>query len=422
LTILPAIDESIIMSNMKKIIFLFSLIAALFVLVLPLRAARAETVYFFYGDGCPHCAKEEVFLDNLTKTRSDVKVNSFEVWHNQGNLALLAEVGKALSADVSGVPLTVVGDKSITGFLSEETTGRQIERYLDQCRIEGCPDVVGGVIQGLRNPVPKEEEANTETAEAADGRSEILNKIDLPIFGEVETKNLSLPVLTVVIGALDGFNPCAMWVLVFLISLLLGMQNRRRMWILGAAFIMASAAVYFIFMAAWLNLLLFLGFLIWIRVIIGLVALGSGGYHLREWWTNRAGYCKVTGSEKRRRIFEKLKRITQNKSFFIALVGIILLAFAVNLVEAICSAGLPAVYTQILALSDLPVLSYYLYILLYVLIFMLDDLIIFIAAMVTLRATGLSGRYSRFSNLIGGLAMLIIGLLLIFKPEWLMFG
>ena len=282
--------------------------------------------------------------------------------------------------------------------------------------------MVGGVIQGLRNPVPKEEEANTETAEAADGRSEILNKIDLPIFGEVETKNLSLPVLTVVIGALDGFNPCAMWVLVFLISLLLGMQNRRRMWILGAAFIMASAAVYFIFMAAWLNLLLFLGFLIWIRVIIGLVALGSGGYHLREWWTNRAGYCKVTGSEKRRRIFEKLKRITQNKSFFIALVGIILLAFAVNLVEAICSAGLPAVYTQILALSDLPVLSYYLYILLYVLIFMLDDLIIFIAAMVTLRATGLSGRYSRFSNLIGGLAMLIIGLLLIFKPEWLMFG
>lgn len=410
---------------MKKIIFLFSLTAAFFVLVLPLQAARAEAVYFFYGDGCPHCAKEEFFLDNLTKTRSDVKVNSFEVWHNQGNLALLVEVGKVLRADISGVPFTVVGDKSLSGFLNEETTGRQIERYLDQCKFDGCRDIVGEVIQDLRNPGAKAEEITNETAETAetaDGRSDILNKIDLPIFGEVETKDFSLPVLTIVIGALDGFNPCAMWVLVFLISLLLGMQNRRRMWILGTAFIMTSAAVYFIFMAAWLNLLLFLGFLIWIRVIIGLVALGSGGYHLREWWTNRSGYCKVTGSQKRQRIFEKLKKITQNKSFWVALVGIILLAFAVNLVEAICSAGLPAVYTQILALSDLSAFSYYFYILLYILIFMLDDLIVFIIAMITLRATGLSGKYGRFSNLIGGLVMLIIGLLLIFRPEWLMFG
>ena len=168
--------------------------------------------------------------------------------------------------------------------------------------------------------------------------------------------------------------------------------------------------------------LLFLGFIVWIRIIIGLVALGSGGYNLREWWVNREAYCKVTKNEKRQRIFTKLKEITQNKKFLMALGGIILLAFAVNLVEAICSAGLPAIYTQILTLSDLSTLGYYSYILLYILVFMLDDLIVFFIAMITLKAVGLSGKFSRASNLIGGILMLIIGLILIFKPEWLMFG
>ena len=223
-------------------------------------------------------------------------------------------------------------------------------------------------------------------------------------------------------AALDGFNPCAMWVLIFLISLLLGMANRKRMWILGSAFILASAAVYFAFMVAWLNILLFLGLIIWIRIAIGLVALASGGYHLKEWWVNREAYCKVTGSEKRQRIFARLKEITQNQKFYLALGGIILLAVAVNLVEAICSAGLPVVFTQILTLSNLSSFSYYAYILLYIFIFMLDDLLVFIIAMVTLKAVGVTSRFSRASNLIGGIVILILGVLLILKPEWLMFG
>jgi len=108
-----------------------------------------------------------------------------------------------------------------------------------------------------------------------------------------------LPILTIVIAGLDGFNPCAMWVLIFLISLLLGMENKKKMWLLGSSFIVTSAAVYFLFLAAWLNLFLFLGFLIWIRVIIGIVAIGSGVYHLREWYVNKSGLCKVTGQERK---------------------------------------------------------------------------------------------------------------------------
>jgi len=77
--------------------------------------------------------------------------------------------------------------------------------------------------------------------------------VRMPLLGEVALRDLSLPVLTIALGGLDGFNPCAMWALVFLLGLLVGMQDRLRMWVLGAAFVVASAAVYFVFMAAWLT-------------------------------------------------------------------------------------------------------------------------------------------------------------------------
>ncbi|MBU1148795.1 hypothetical protein KKI23_01755, partial [Patescibacteria group bacterium] len=251
--------------------------------------------------------------------------------------------------------------------------------------------------------------------------SEIPETINLPFIGEFKTASVSLPILTVVIGALDGFNPCAMWVLLFLISLLLNMKDRKRMWILGSAFIITSALVYFLFMVAWLNILTFLGFLKWIRIVIGLVALGSAYYNLRKWWQNRSG-CPVAKNEKRLKTFEKLRTIVGKRQLWLALLGIILLAFAVNLVEVICSAGLPVVYTQILTLNDIPTSQHYLYLLLYIFVFLIDDLIIFIVAMVSLKAVGLTTKYTRASALIGGILMLIIGLLMIFKPAWLMFG
>ena len=223
-------------------------------------------------------------------------------------------------------------------------------------------------------------------------------------------------------GILDGFNPCAMWTLVFLISLLLGMKDKKRMWILGTTFIIASAGVYFLFMAAWLNLILFLGFIIWIRIAIAALAFYGGIYHLKEFFTEKDATCKVTGTESRQKVFARLKEIVHENSFLWAMGGIILLAGAVNLVELICSAGLPAIYTQVLALNNLAKWQYYLYIVGYIFFFMLDDLIVFFVAITTLQMTGLTTKYTRASKLIGGILMLIIGLLLMFKPEWLMFG
>jgi cytochrome c biogenesis protein CcdA len=174
-------------------------------------------------------------------------------------------------------------------------------------------------------------------------------------------------------------------------------------------------------MVAWLNFILFIGFVIWVRLLIGGVALLGGSYNLKEFFFNKDGGCKVANDEKRQKVFTRLKQIVQQKSFVISFLGIILLAFAVNLVELVCSAGLPAVYTQ-LALNDLSGWQYYAYILLYIFFFMIDDLFIFFITMTTLQMTGISTKYSRISKLIGGAIMIIIGILLIFKPEWLMFG
>jgi len=367
-------------------------------------------IYFFWAKGCPHCKHEKPFLEKLERERGDVKVHSLEITESESNLKLFQKAGEELKADTSGVPFTVVGDKYFIGFYDEKTTGAPIEKAVDCALKNNCPNI----INGLNEP----ENPCSETSEEKSAPA----KIKLPILGEIETKNFSLPALTIIIAGLDGFNPCAMWVLLFLISLLLGTENRKRMWILGSAFIVVSAAVYFLFMTAWLNLFLFLGFVLWVRIIIAVVALFSGGYNLKEYFTNKEGVCKVTGGEKRKKVFDKLREIIHKRQLWLALAGIIFLAFAVNLVELICSAGLPAVFTQVLTLTNLPVWQYYLYLLFYIFIFMLDDLIIFFLAMVTLQAVGVTGKYSRYSHLIGGVIMIIIGVLLLCKPEWLMFG
>lgn len=397
----------------KKIAVFISLLIFIF---LSFSAAFAQDdtikIYFFSATGCPHCKEERPFLEKMKEKYPQLEIVELEVTENKDNLKLLTDVGKKLDANVSGVPFTVIGEKYISGYMDENTSGAKIEEAINCAINTKCEDIVGNI-------------KNSSSQNNLSSSFKIPEKIKVPIFGEINIKNLSLPVITIILGTLDGFNPCAMWTLIFLITLLLGMEDKRKMWILGTVFILASGLVYFMFMAAWLNLILFLGFIVWIRIIIGLVALYAGYYNLKEYkedLKNNTATCKVTQDKKQQKIFEKLKKITQNRNFWMALGGIVLLAFAVNLVEAICSAGLPAIFTQLLAINDLPKLQYYGYILLYLFFFMLDDMIVFGIAMVTLQMTGVTSKYTKFSHLIGGILMLVIGLLLILKPEWLMLG
>lgn len=355
---------------------------------------KKTELYIFWSKACPHCASEKVFLEKLADKYSDLSIKDYEIGASQENFDLFAEYRQKLEIKEPWVPLTVVADQYIIGYQGDSTTGSQIEQMVEEA--------LGNGVGIANSPFPEE--------------------VAIPFFGKIKIKTLSLPVLSVVLGFLDGFNPCAMWALVFLISLLLGMKNRLRMWIFGSSFIVVSALVYFLIMAAWLNAFLFLGFISWIRFLIGLVALWAGWYNFKEFITNKDGVCKVTGSKKRQKFFKKLRKITQKKEFFLALGGIVFLAFAVNMVELICSAGLPAIFTQVLVFNDLPAYKHYFYLLVYIFFFMLDDLVVFFVAMTTLKMIGFESKYTRFSHLIGGILMVLIGLLMLFKPEWLMFA
>jgi thiol-disulfide isomerase/thioredoxin len=376
----------------------------------PAPGGQAVNLYLFWAKGCPHCLHEKQYLAQLAARDPQLKIHALEVTENRQNLELLQKVGERLHADVSGVPFTVVGDRYLVGWGEAAASGPALEAAIRQAREQSLPDLVAQ----LRSAPPAQRPALAPRA--------LPEKLTLPLYGEIELKYLSLGLITIIIGALDGFNPCAMWVLIFLINLLLGFEDRKKMWLLGGLFILASAAVYFLFMTAWLNFLVFLGFIFWVRLIIGLIALVAGGYNLREYYLDKSGSCKLAGGERHQRTMAKIKAVIERKKLLLAMVGIVFLACAVNLVELICSAGFPVIYLQILSMNPMPFWQYYLYIGLYIFIFMLDDMIVFVVAMLTLQLLGVTTRYKRASNLIGGVLMLLIGALLILRPEYLMFG
>ena len=248
--------------------------------------------------------------------------------------------------------------------------------------------------------------------------------IDTGLFGVVSLKDVSLPIFTIILGAVDGFNPCAMWILIFLITMMFSMHDRKKMWILGLTFIFTSGFVYLCFMLSWLSLASFLSSVVLIRFLIACFAVLFGMVNIYRYINslNSDVGCDVTNKKKRVKIMERIKKIVNEKSFLLSILGIMLLAFSVNLIELLCSLGIPVMFTNVLAMNDLSTLEYVIYIGLYLLFFLIDDIVIFVIAMKTLKIKGISNKYTKHSHLIGGIIMVLLGILMVIKPEWLMFN
>lgn len=391
-------------------------IVLLLLLLLPtLVSAKEVNLYLFHGDGCPHCAKEREYLKEIEKEYDDVNIHLYEVWYDTDNQELMAKVKKELNSSTNYVPLTIIGDKYTVGF--NDNTKLMIKNNIEKCLKEDCEDVVGNVLAGkTANETTIKKEVNEPKKDKEDSIT------DLPILGKVDVKKVSLPIMAAVIGLVDGFNPCAMWVLIFLISMLLGTKDRKKMWILGLTFLFTSAFIYLLFMVAWLNVAIKMNTVIWLRIAIAIIAIIAAFINLKSFYKSlkKDTGCEVVDSKKRKNIIEKIKKFTLEKSLILGLLGVMTLAVSVNFIELACSAGLPLLFTQILALNNLSKLSYMIYILIYIFFFLIDDIIVFVIAMFTLKITGISNKYSKYSHLIGGIIMLLIGLLMIIKPEWLM--
>ena len=382
---------------------------------------RSVTAYVFWQKGCPYCASAKVELERLSIVRSSVTVEAIELDTSPANEAVYEKTLDYFGFKQAAVPLVVIGDQPFLGFASRGRSAAAYEQAIAKCLNAKCRDIVAELSGSQRGDVAKGNNANTPSSDYSKPAL-IPEKVSIPFLGPIQTRDLSLPMLTVVLAGVDGFNPCAMWVLVFLIGLLLGLEDQRRMWLLGGAFLTATAVMYFAVMAAWLNLVLILGAVVWLRLAIGLLAVGVGFYFLREYWTKPEAACKVVNPGRRRKLMDAFRATVQQDHLVWAVLGMMALAVGINLIELLCSAGVPAVYTQILTLNDLPTATYYSYIGLYIAVFMLDDVAIFATAMFALRVSGLTGSYARYSHLIGGVVLTAIGAIMLLRPELLSFG
>lgn len=334
-------------------------------------------IYAFVGEGCPHCHKEQEFLKDIEKKYAE-KVNIFiyETWYDKNNLKIFEKVKKELNVSSTGVPFTVIGDKHYVGFS-------------------------GSIKSLINNDINDYVQIKKEK-----------NNMHLPILGDVDKKSVSIPIVAIVLGFVDGFNPCAMWVLLFLIGMLFNMQNRKKMWILGMTFLFISGLVYFISL---LGISIVLSFTtVLLKHLIALVVIFLGGFNLYKYFkTKQNTGCEIIDDKKRNKIFTRIKNIINNKSFFLAIIGMIILATSVNIIELACSLGFPMIFAEILALNNIEGFTRIGYLLLYIIIYMLDDIVVFVIAMITLNLTGISTKYSKYSHLIGGVIMIIMGILLL---------
>ena len=343
-------------------------------------------LYLFKGQECPHCAEEKEWLETMKEDYKEyLNIYEFEVWHNEENAKLLEKVKEEMQSNTSGVPFTVIGKYYYIGF--SDTTASNIE-----------------------NKIKEYAELKTNP-----------NNVQIPILGDVNMKRVSIPLVAIILGFIDGFNPCAMWILLFLINMFLGQKDKKRSWLLGFTFLFISALIYFFSMLG-INVVLSVATLKWLKIAIAIFILIAGILNLKKYFKTRkeeAG-CEVVDDKKRKKLVKRVKKIMESKSLFLSLIGVAILAVSVNLIELACSLGFPMIFTEILTINKIKGLLRVAYLLIYILFYMIDDMAVFTISMITLEATGITNKYNKLCTLISAIIMIIMGLLLLLRPDWLM--
>ncbi len=359
--------------------------------------ARKTKIYLFWGDGCPHCEKEKIFLKELLGKYPEVEIREFEVWYNKENAALFEKIIKAANIKSSGVPATLIGRQLFIGF--DQETGRRIEEAVRACIESGCDDALDS------------------SAKVSDAEQQEI--ITLPLFGKIDTSSMSLPVFTLIIGGLDSFNPCAFFVLLFLLSLLVHAKSRKRMLLIGGIFVFFSGFIYFLFMAAWLNIFMIIGQVTIITAIAAVIALVVALINIKDFFFFKKGVSLSIPEKAKPKLFDRMRGLLKSSSVWTMITGTIMLAITANFYELLCTAGFPMVYTRVLTLHNLSSLQYYLYLVLYNIVYVVPLAVIVIIVTISLGAKKLTEWQGRKLKLVSGLMMFFLGLVLLVKPALL---
>jgi hypothetical protein len=325
-----------------------------------------------------------MFLGRLAAREPDLRIELRDVSDGEA-LADLERISRERHVARPGVPTFEVCGEVVIGWDRPETTGALIE------------DLARGRVRSATEQL----------------------RVRLPVLGEVSPTELGLPLFTLALGLVDGFNPCAMWVLLFLLSLLVNVRSRARILLVAGSFVLVSGLVYFAFMATWLNVFLFVGYSRTLQMVLGIAAALIGLVHVKDSFALHRGVSLSIPESAKTGLYQRMGAIVRAENLPAALAGIVVLAALVNFVELLCTAGLPALYTQILTFYPMGDAQYYGYLLLYNLAYVLDDGLMVAIAVVTLGKRRLQEREGRWLKLLSGTVILAIGGLMIAAPELL---
>jgi glutaredoxin len=386
-------------------------IAAFAVLLLPpdraaaqTSAADAQRIEAFVREGCPHCATAEEFLAELAKERSTLTIVIRDVQKEPAALDRLKELAQAANAGVVRVPAIYVNGQLIVGFSREAGTDRLVRAALAGSHT--------GQVAGSAGTCEAEDEALAcpKTSAAQPAKPEF----ELTVFGRpITLADVGLPAFTLAMGLLDGFNPCSMWVLLLMISLLAPLNDRKRMIAIAGTFVVVEGIAYFLFMAAWLNLFLLLGISRPVTLVVAAIAIAAGAINLKDVVAFGKGITLSIPASAKPGIYQRMRKLLHAPSMTAAIVGAAVLAVLVQIVEFMCTSGFPALFARILTLRDLPTSSYYGYMLLYNAAYMLDDIVVLGIGIALLSRHRLQEREGRVLKLISGLVMVGLGIYLI---------
>jgi cytochrome c biogenesis protein CcdA/thiol-disulfide isomerase/thioredoxin len=382
-------------------------------------------IYYFWGEGCPYCELAKPVLQAMADENPRIGLDQFEIYYDEEARNLFYEFAAAFGFEPRAVPTTFIGERYWEGFT--DNIKLEIETYINTCLAEGCVDKGQEILAGipsapalptetpvLPSPTPTVSQPETEpTEEPPTGQT-----ITLPIIGAIDLSGQSLLVSTLIISFVDGFNPCSLWVLSILLSITLQTKSRKKVLLVGGVFLLTTAVLYGLFIAGVFSVLRIISFMGWIQVVVALIALGFALINIKDYFWFRQGVSLTISDDKKPGIYQRMRGILRNSDSVWQLIGAtVVFAAGIALVELSCTAGFPVIWSNILASQGVEMTTFVLLLLVYILIYLLDELGIFLVAVFTLRSTKFEEKHGRVLKLIGGVLMLTLALVMLIDPK-----
>jgi thiol-disulfide isomerase/thioredoxin len=385
------------------------------------QADNEVVIYFFWGDGCPHCAKAKPVLEGLATQYPSVKLYEFEIYYNEDNQKLFSDMGAVYGIEPRYVPTILIGDMVWEGYTDEFS--QEITSFVERSLVEGSVDKGAAVIEG-KGYIPFGASATAvaptpaPTKTPGESTADNTNTRKLPLFGEVDFSKMGLFLSTALIAFVDGFNPCSLWVLSMLLAITMHTGSRKKVLVIGLVFLTVTAAIYALFIAGLFTVLKVVSFVGWIQVVVALVALFFGIVNIKDYFFYKEGVSFTISDDQKPGIYQRIRKVMDAGDSWWGLIGgTVVLAAGVSLVEFTCTAGFPVLWTNLVSSQQVTTITFVMLLLLYMLIYQLDELGIFLVAAFTLKSSRIEEKHGRILKLIGGVLMLTLAIVMLVKPE-----